>query len=78
MQIKVTYTAKWRLKDKPHYQWTECKKLINCRTGKEIKKTLKGMVAGYWISKEFISLNKLSGQIELVPKIEQGLPSWVK
>ena len=77
MNIKVSYIAKWQLKDKPQYKWTECKKLINTKTGNEIKKTLKGMVAGYWIGKEFISLDKLKLNIELIPKKDNSFPSWV-
>lgn len=68
MNIKVSYKAKWQLKDKPQYKWTESKKLINTNTGNEIKKTLKGMIAGYWISKEFIPLDKLKSKIELIQK----------
>lgn len=77
MKIQVNYIAKWQLKDKSNYKWTECKKLINCRTGKEIKKTLKGMVAGYWIGKQFISLKDLSKKIERIPIIDNSYPSWV-
>lgn len=76
MNIKVSYKAKWQLKDKPQYKWTECRKLINTKTGNEIKRTLKGMVAGYWISKEFISLDKFKTKIELIPKRDDSLPSW--
>ena len=36
---------------------------------KEIKKTINGGSIGYWIGKEFISLNKLKNRIELIPKI---------
>jgi len=69
MNIKVSYKAKWQLKDKPQYKWTECKKLINTQTGKEIKRTLKGMIAGYWIGNDFIKLNDLKNKIKLIPKI---------
>lgn len=68
MRIQVSYNAKWQLKNKPQYKWTECKRLFNTNTNREIKKTLKGMIVGYWIGKEFISLNKLKDQIELIPK----------
>lgn len=66
MIIEVIYRVKWRLKDKPHYMWTECKKLINGKTGREIKRTIKGAQAGYWIGKEFIKLNDLKNRIELI------------
>jgi hypothetical protein len=68
MIITVNYTAKWQLKNKPYYKWTFCKKLINCRTNREIKKTIKSGIVGYWIGKEFIKLSDLKTQIELIPK----------
>jgi len=70
MNIQVTYVAKWQLKDNPHYKWTDCKKLINCKTGNEIKRTIKGLQAGYWIGKNFIKLSEMKSQIELIPKEE--------
>ncbi len=68
MQISVYYTAKWRLKDKPNYVWTENKRLINLNTGREIKKTLKGLTPGYWIGSKFLTLTNLKNKIELIPK----------
>lgn len=68
MVITVNYIAKWQLKDKPYYKWTTCRKLINCKTNREIKKTIKSGIPGYWIGKEFIKLSELKKQIELIPK----------
>ena len=68
MQITVTYTAKWRLKSNHYYVFTTCKKLVNVRTGREIKKTIKGLTPGYWIGKDFIKLTDLRSSIELITK----------
>lgn len=73
MNILVRYKAKWQLKNETHYKWTTCKKLINTRTNNEIKKSLKGGKAGYWINRKFIDLSELSKHIELIPK-EEILP----
>jgi hypothetical protein len=59
MTITVTYTAKWQLKIDRRYKWTDCKKLINTQTCKEIKKTIKNSKAGYYISRKFIKLEDL-------------------
>lgn len=59
MIITVSYFAKWQLKSNPKYKWTNCKKLINCQTGNEIKKTIKGATAGYYIGKDFVKLSDL-------------------
>lgn len=64
MNIQVTYKAKWMLKDNPKYVWTEYKKLINTKTGFEIKKTIKGGQAGYYIDRKFIPLKNL--EVELI------------
>lgn len=70
MNVQCIYTAKWRLKNRHNYVWTSCKKLINTNTGREIKRTLKGLKAGYWIGKNFITLNDLRNEVELIPKKE--------
>lgn len=67
MKINVTYTAKWQLKIAHRYKWTECKKLINTHTGREVKKTLHGLTPGYWIGKQFIKLADLAKYVELIP-----------
>lgn len=70
MQIKVTYTAKWQLKDNTYYKWTTCKKLINCRTNKEVVKTKfgNGKEMGYYIDGKFIKCCDLKNNLELIPK----------
>ena len=66
MNVAVNYVAKWQLKDKPHYKWTTCRKLINCKTNREIKKTVKSGIAGYWVGKDFVRLSELKSRIELI------------
>ena len=68
MQIKVNYVVKWRLKTNHNYVWTTCKRLINLKTGREIRRTIKGLTAGYWVGKNFIKFDILRTQIELIPK----------
>lgn len=65
--IMITYVAKWQLKEKPQYKWTECGKLINTNTGRTIKKTLKGLTPGYWINKKFIPLRQMRTMVEKIP-----------
>ena len=66
--ITVRYKVKWLLKTNPKYGWTGCGKLFNLTNNREIKKTIKGLTPGYWIGREFISLDKLRSQIEIIPK----------
>jgi hypothetical protein len=72
MIIQVNFTAKWQLKNNPDYVWTVCKRLVNLRTGRIIKKTFngKGCKQGYWIGKKFIKIEELKNLIELIPKKE--------
>lgn len=70
LTISVTYKVKWRIKGNEKYGWTVCGKLFNLTNNREIKKTVKGLMPGYWIGREFISLDKLRSQIEVIPKKE--------
>ena len=70
MVITVNLRAKWRLKTNINYVWTEDKRLYNLRSGRFLKKTLHGLTPGYWIGKTFLSLDKLRGSIELIPKAD--------
>ncbi len=68
--ITVTYNLKWRLKNDHRYQWSECGKLFNVCRGKIKRKVLNGNSVGYWIGRDFVTLNKLRNQLELIPKKE--------
>jgi len=70
MRYTVTYVVelRWQIKDKPQYKWSTCKRLYNTKTGNEIKKTMKSRSIGYWIGKEFISINQLKQMVEIIPK----------
>ncbi len=72
MQISITYIAKWRIIDAPHYKWTTCKKLVNTRTCREVLKTTFGNSnkAGYYIDGKFVKCEDLKSIIELIPKQE--------
>ena len=73
MIFTVNIKAKWQLKGKENYVWAEDKRLYNLRTGRMIKKTLKGLTPGYWIGKTFIKLVDLKSLVELIPK-QSNLP----
>ena len=70
MDIQVTYKAKWQLKSNTKYKWTTCKKLINCQTGRQIAKTLKGTKPGYYVDRIFVPLSEMSKHVEMIPKNE--------
>ena len=36
--ISITYSLKYEVSFAPHYKFTSCKKCINCKTGREIRK----------------------------------------
>lgn len=69
-QLVKHLNLKWQIKDLPQYKWSECKRLINTHNGRELKKVVNGGSIGYWIGKEFITLNNLKNRIELIPKIK--------
>jgi hypothetical protein len=70
MTIQVSYIAKWHIKNNENYKFTICKKLINCKIGKEVLKTTfgNGKEFGYYINGKFIKYSELKKMIELIPK----------
>jgi len=69
-RISVSYSLIWEFSLLPYYKWSKCGKLINCRTGRIIKKVLNGSI-GYWIAGDFYSLTKLKKE-NLVVKITKS------
>ena len=68
--ISITYTLVWQINFATNYKFSECKKLFNCRTRKEIKQIMNGGSIGYCINGKFYSLKKLKSCIEKIPKKE--------
>lgn len=66
--ISIKYTLKWRLKTDHKYQWSICGKLFNVQRGRMKKKVVNGGSIGYWIGTEFITLDNLRKQLELIPR----------
>jgi hypothetical protein len=69
--ITKTFQLKWQFVANPDYKLTDCGRLFNTKTKREIKRTLNGRTSvGYWIGKKFYSLKKIKEQIifELINK----------
>ena len=54
------YSLKWQIIFNTDYKVSECKKVINTKTGNIIKETIVGYTRGFWICKKFISKKKLN------------------
>ncbi len=67
--LSTNYTLKWQIKFANNYQFTSCKKLINLKRGKVVKKCVNGGCVGYCINGKFYSTTYLKLQIELIDKI---------
>lgn len=53
----------------PDYKVSGCGNIINCKTGKLLKRSISGGYSiGYWIGKKFIPTNKLNKYCEKIPK----------
>ena len=66
--IQIKLNLKWRFKNHDYYKVSICKKVVNCRTGKLIKKTLSGRSVGYNIAGNFYKLSDINKHIEIIPK----------
>jgi hypothetical protein len=56
MNIQINLKSKWQLKEFNDYKWSECKQLVNSKTGKIINKPTKGV--SYLIYEKIKKLNK--------------------
>jgi hypothetical protein len=68
MIIQVSYRVKWQFKEHQHYKISNCKKIINCNTGKIIKCTKSGGSVGYFINRSFFKKSDINTHIEVIPK----------
>ena len=66
--ISIRYSLKWQHKTHTHYQWSNCGKLFNVKSGRQVKKVLNGGSIGYWIAGNFITLKELRSQIQSIEK----------
>ena len=57
--ISVNYTYTYKLDFTDNYVFTNCKKCINIKANKELKKTYKSGCIGYNINRKFYSLTEL-------------------
>jgi len=73
ISISNSYNVKWYILGFDKYIITECSKIINIRTHRELKQTLNRYSKGYWFGKKFITLANINKLI-YKPKIEEELP----
>jgi hypothetical protein len=66
--ITTKLIVRWRFKNHNHIKVSICKKIVNCKTGNVIKKTLSGRSVGYNIEGKFYKLSNINEFIELIPK----------
>jgi hypothetical protein len=66
--ISVNYHLKWELKTDTKYKWSVCGKLFNTQIGRMKKKVLNGSSIGYWIGRDFITLDNLRKDLQLILK----------
>ena len=60
ISITTNYSLKWEVKNYPQYKVTERGVVINCKTGRILKRVVNGGSKGYWIGKDFKTLTELS------------------
>jgi len=66
--ITKSIVFKWKIIGHETYKFTNCKKLYNTKTMREIKKSVNGYSVGFWINKKFVILKNLK---PLLVKIEK-------
>ena len=66
----VTYRFVWQINFAPHYKVTKDGKIVNCRTMRELKRTVNGYTIGYNIKGRFYSLAQLRSMLEKIHHVE--------
>lgn len=61
---------KWQIKDCPHYQFSQCGKLFNSKTGKIKKQCYNSGSVGYWIDRKFITIERLRKQLIKIKEVK--------
>ena len=67
MLINVILKAKWQLKNNPNYKITECKRVVNSKTGKILKYSQRGYFINgrYYKKKDISMIYKYLGEVKL-------------
>ncbi len=66
MIVNYAIEIKWVIKGYDTYCFGVDKNLYNIKTGRRIKQSYNSRSIGYWLGKEFYSLNKLKPLIEVL------------
>lgn len=66
----ITYHFVWQIKSHPKYKVTNCGKIVNCQTMRELKKTVNGYTIGFNINGRFHSLKQLRHMLIKIEHIE--------
>ena len=61
---------RWNLTFAPHYKWDKINRLINTKTGREIKKCVNGYSVGYYIKGRFYTIATLRKHIAKVEPVK--------
>lgn len=57
--ISINYTLKYNIKGNENYSVTQCRKVFNNKTGKEIKKCYNSGSVGYWIAGNWVNIKTI-------------------
>lgn len=68
--ISKTYTLKYELNFAPEYQWTECGRCFNVKTGRQLKQSYVSGSIGYSIRGKFKSLTTLRKHLVKIKEID--------
>ena len=67
--ISVSYTLIYQIKGYPNYQMTQCGKMFNVKSGREIRKRYNGGSLGYWIGANKFLVIKKDNKHKILEKI---------
>jgi hypothetical protein len=69
-RVSTSYAVYWELSDAPEYQWTQCGKCFNTKTGRELRQVYNKGSIGYNIKGKFRSLKALRPELRKIMSVE--------
>ena len=64
--VNIVLKVKWQFKESPHIKVTECKKLVNTKTGLLLKYTTRG----FYVNGRYLKRNQINAYIEPIKSSE--------
>jgi len=64
--VSNSYTLKWEFVKYPCYKVTACKRIINVKSNRIIKRCVNGGSVGYWIKGDWVNEKNVNKKVRVI------------